>query len=263
MTKPMSPSPTGVPPRRKGGSGGRNVPPPRRPANQRPRRRRPRWLVLGVPGLAIVVAVILIVVLTRGGGSTKHNAAVNYSVGGQPAYGKLGPEGIPLQLGSPLAAANTGLSGQPIDGIVSSSQEQVAYHHHVHLVIFVNGQIKALPLAIGMVPPAQVQQSAKGDFAGSATALYWLHVHAQDGIVHIESPEPKTFELGQFFDIWGQPLSTTQVGPAKGSVTATLNGKPWAGDPRSIPLDEHAQIVLNVGGPVVVPPSVSWSGSQL
>jgi hypothetical protein len=83
----------------------------------------------------------------------------------------------------------------------------------------------------------------------------------QDGIVHIESPIAKTFLLGQAFAVWQQLLSSTQVGPYKGTVRATVNGVPWIGDPSLIPLDEHTHIVLNLGGPVVTPPPISWSGS--
>ncbi len=54
----------------------------------------------------------------------------------------------------------------------------------------------------------------------TGTCFYWLHVHTTDGIVHIESPsKTQGFTLGQFFDIWGVPLSSTQVGPATGKVT--------------------------------------------
>ncbi|MGH9115562.1 MAG: hypothetical protein ACRDWW_06985, partial [Acidimicrobiales bacterium] len=98
---------------------------------------------------------------------------------------------------------------------------------------------------------------------GSNTCLYWLHVHAQDGIVHIESPIAKTFELGQVFDIWHQALSSTQIGPYTGKVTATVNGTPWTGNPAQILLNEHTQIVLNLGGPAVTPPPISWSGTGL
>ena len=140
----------------------------------------------------------------------------------------------------------------------------MAYHHHVHLAIFVDGKPYSVPLGIGFVPPAQVTQSPQGAFAeGSPTCLYWLHVHAADGIVHIESPEVRTFQLGQLMDIWHVPISATQLGTYTGNVTATLNGVPWTGELRQIPLDEHAQIVLNVGGPVVTPPPISWSGTGL
>lgn len=131
-------------------------------------------------------------------------------------------------------------------------------------MIFVDGQPRSVPLAIGMVPPAIIQQSPSGEFAGgSKTCLFWLHTHAQDGIVHIEAPASRVFVLRQFFDIWGQPIGSGQVGPAKGTVTATLNGKPYTGDPGNIVLSKDAQIVLNVGQPVVSPPAISFSGTQL
>jgi len=40
----------------------------------------------------------------------------------------------------------------------------------------------------------------------------WLHTHAADGIIHTESPVERTYTLGDFFDIWGQPLGRHQVG---------------------------------------------------
>jgi hypothetical protein len=206
-------------------------------------------------------------VVTSGGGSSggSKQAAVNYKTSsGAKVYGTLGPEGVPLQLGTPLAAPNTGLTGAPVDGIQCNTTEQLTYHHHAHLAIFINGQMRPVPLGIGMVPPATVQQTSAGNFAtGSQTCLYWLHVHAQDGILHIESPAPKTYELAQFFGIWHQALSSNQIGPYKGTVTATVDGKPWSGDPGQIPLNEHAQVVLNLGGPVVTPPPISWSGTGL
>lgn len=266
-----------VPPRSKGGTTTRPGAPRSRTTAPRPapKRRPPKrggrrpspWLLYGLPSAVVVVIVVLVVVLvSSGGGSgTPAQAATNYKIGTTPVYGKKGPEGVPLEMGPSLAAANTGLTGAPIDGIQCNAGEQLAYHHHVHVAIFVNGQPRSVPLGVGMVPPAQVQQTSSGDFAeGSAKCLYWLHVHAQDGIVHIESPNPKTLELGQFFDIWGHRLSSTGIGSvAKGTVTATVNGKPWRGDPANIPLTEHEQIVINVGGPVRTPPPISWSGTGL
>jgi hypothetical protein len=132
------------------------------------------------------------------------------------------------------------------------------------MVIFINGQPRPTPLGTGMVAPAQVQQTSKGDFAtGSPTCLYWMHVHAQDGILHIESPTPKTYELQQFMDIWHVPFSANQIGPYKGKVTATVDGKQWTGDPGQIPLNEHGQVVINLGGPIVTPPPIDWGGTGL
>ena len=67
-----------------------------------------------------------------------------------------------------------------------------------------------------------------------------------------------TYTLGQFFDIWGAPLSSTQVGPATGPVTAFYNNQHWTGNPRDIPLNAHAQIQLDVGSPLVAPQSIQF-----
>ena len=69
----------------------------------------------------------------------------------------------------------------------------------------------------------------------------------------MEAPKAMTFTLGQFFRIWGIPLTSSQVGPAKGKVTAFYNGKEWVKSPASIPLTSEAQIQLDVGSPVVAP----------
>jgi hypothetical protein len=144
------------------------------------------------------------------------------------------------------------------------SSEQLAYHHHVLLAIFINGQPRSVPLAIGMVPPVILTNAPGGQFAGgSDTCLYWIHVHAQDGIIHLESPQPGNFLLAQFFDIWHQAIWETRIGRYTGKVTATVNGKTWPGDPSKIPLAEHTQIVLNLGGPAVSPPPVNWKATQL
>src|SRR5262249_53559585 len=100
---------------------------------------------------------------------------------------------------------------------------------------------------VGIVPPYQLQQTADGPFVAGGSKYYWLHTHDETGVIHIESPEKRTFTLGNFFDIWKQPLSADQVGPAKGKVTAFLDGKPYAGDPRTIPLNSHGVIQLDVG----------------
>jgi len=86
----------------------------------------------------------------------------------------------------------------------------------------------------------------------------WLHTHAADGIIHTESPIDRTYTLGDFFDIWGQPLDHEQVGPAHGPVTALLNGRVFIGNPRSIPLLAHAQIQLEVGKPLVAPEQIAF-----
>ena len=129
--------------------------------------------------------------------------------------------------------------------------EQLAYHIHAHLAVSVNGQSRTIPDGIGIKNPIP-QQTSAGPFVSEGDCFYWIHVHDLTGVIHIESPTQRTYTLGQFFDLWGQPLSSSQVGPATGPVTAFVNGAPYQGDPRSIPLTAHAQIQLDVG--TVEPP---------
>jgi hypothetical protein len=60
----------------------------------------------------------------------------------------------------------------------------------------------------------------------------------------------RDFNLGEVFDVWGQPLGPQQVGPAKGPVTALVNGVAVIGDPRQIVLNAHDVIQLDVGAVV-------------
>lgn len=167
-----------------------------------------------------------------------------------------GPEGVPIQQVPDLAPASTTASGAPVDGITcrTSTQQNVKYHIHIHVNVFVNGHQERLPAGAGIPAPQFDEHLASGLFIDNGVpdgCLYWLHIHANDGIVHVEAPSKQTFTLGQFFDIWGQPLSASQVGPATGIVTAFENGARFTGDPRDIPLLPHSVIQLDVGSPVV------------
>ena len=178
------------------------------------------------------------------------------------ANGPLGPERVPLEQGAALASASTTTPGTTVDGIQCAPVEQLAYHIHAHLQVYVDGQPRALPPAIGLVDPA-AQQSASGPFYGALKCYYWLHVHAQDGIIHIESPTQRIYTLGNFFDEWRQPLSSSQVATASGAVTAFIDGKRWTKDPRALPLLPHAVIQLDVGTPVAPFSTISWAGTGL
>lgn len=171
----------------------------------------------------------------------------------------LGPEGVPIPQGPPLAQVDLARYGKEIDGIQCETQEQVAYHIHAHLAIFVSGAVRQVPFGIGIAPPQQVSHTATGSFVSGGSCFYWLHTHASDGVIHVESPNEQTYTLGQFFDMWGQPLTTGQVGPATGALTVTVDGQPFIGDPRSIILTARRDIAISVGTPVVAPPAVNWS----
>jgi hypothetical protein len=162
---------------------------------------------------------------------------------------------VPMPDGAPvLAPAGDTAQSHPVDGITCDTSEQLVFHIHAHLQIYVGGKQQLVPAGIGIGPPLQMI----GDVVVGGSCFSWLHTHDESGIIHIESPLMQTFVLGNFFDIWGQPLSTTQVGPAHGAVTAFVDGAPYGGDPGTIPLAAHAVIQLDVADPVVAAQPYTW-----
>jgi len=223
---------------------------------------RTRTAVGAAAGVAAFVATAVLALTRNGGaGSTPLTLAALSTVGKfRPlaAAGPLGPEGVPIPAAAALARVRLLADGQQIDGITCQAGEQVLFHIHAHLTIFVHGAPRQVPAGIGIAPPYEVEQTPSGAFVASATCFMWLHTHAPDGIIHTESPIERTYTLGDFFDIWGQPLDRAQVGPAHGTVTALFNGRVFTGNPRQIPLVAHAQIQLEVGRPLIAPEQITF-----
>ena len=224
------------------------------------RRRMLRWG--GVVVVVVAIGIGIAVALGGGSGSNTSATQVHTDVASAQVTGPTGPEGIPLQEGTLLAPQTTAATGQIVDGIHCNTSEQVAYHVHAHLTVYVNGELRPVPPGIGIVLPVATQ-TANGPIYGASSCYYWLHVHAQDGVIHIESPSVKHYTLGNFFDIWGQHLSSTQVGPETGTLTVFVDGRPYNGNPAAILLESHEDIQIDVGTPVVPPQKVDWSSTQL
>jgi hypothetical protein len=133
-------------------------------------------------------------------------------------------------------------------GLDPLTQEGQVVHIHQHLDIFVDGKPVDIPGDIGIGP-----QSA---------FISDLHTHASypPGIIHVESPTQAQFTLGQFFAVWGVPLSASCIGSLceKGAkhLSVFVNGKPLKGDPTRIILDERQEIVVAYGTAAQVPDPV-------
>ena len=229
------------------------------------RRRRRLWLGgLGAVAVVTAAAVGITLAVTGGGqapgGSRGAKLAPLHTLGSlrpAPPAGPEGPEGVPVPGATPLASTATAAAGQPVDGISCQTSEQTLFHIHAHLTVFVNGSPRQVPAGIG-IPGARVQSTPDGPLVGTGNCFYWLHTHAADGIIHIESPVRRAYTLGDFFDEWGLPLGPGQAGPAHGPVTALYNGQVYQGNPRDVPLTAHARIQLEVGTPLVAPISITW-----
>jgi hypothetical protein len=176
-----------------------------------------------------------------------------------PKPGPLGLEGVPIPQVPILARPQALHLNQSIDGIKCEIVEKLVFHIHAHLAIFVAGNQRQIPFGIGIGPPWKGQNFSAGPFVTEGSCFAWMHTHTADGIIHMEAPKQITFNLGEFFDIWGQKLSPTQVGPAKGKVTALVNGKVVSGDPRSITLKDHELIQLDVGKPLVAEQKIGFA----
>jgi hypothetical protein len=129
----------------------------------------------------------------------------------------------------------------------------VQYHIHAHLTLLVDGQNIAIPAGIGITPPRVEQQG----FVVNGTCFYWLHTHDTTGVIHVESPTSQLYTLGQFFDIWGMPLTPTQVATVPVTSDKPLHvfvdGQPYDQSPNDIQLTAHKLITLEIGAPVSPP----------
>jgi hypothetical protein len=238
-------------------------------AREAARKRRRNWLAgIGSAVVVIIAAVAITLAVTSNsgspasatGGTPKLKLASLSTLGTLqpvPSPGPNGPEAVPVPPAPALASTATKATGKTVDGISCDTTEQLVFHIHAHLTVFVDGAARQIPAAIG-IPGAQAENTPTGPYIASGSCFYWLHTHAADGIIHIESPVHRTYTLGDFFDIWGQPLGPDQVGPARGPVTAIYNHQVYRGNPRNIPLQKHAQIQLEVGKPLVSPASITF-----
>lgn len=148
---------------------------------------------------------------------------------------------------TPSARART---MRPIDRIRCDSSEQFGYHVHAHLTVLDAGKSLTIPAYVG-IP--------------SDSCLYWLHTHDDSGIIHIEAPSTFRPRLGEFFDIWGQPLSSHRVMRAAATgqrhMRVFVNGHFYTGNPWRIRLYDHTDITLEVGPPFRPPTSFDFAGS--
>lgn len=148
-------------------------------------------------------------------------------------------------LAAAILVAQSYFGGIPVDGIHCERMEGAVEHIHTHVQIFDHGKPVEIPAQIGIDQMGQ--------------CLYWLHTHTPDGIIHVESPVKRPFTLGQFFDIWGRPLSRTEAAAARGKLTITINGSPYKGDPRAIAIKDREEVVIQAGAPFGKAHNYDWS----
>jgi hypothetical protein len=150
---------------------------------------------------------------------------------------------------------SSGGQGQAIGTMQCLNSQPLAFHQHGHLSIFLNGEQLAIPTRAGF-PTGDPNE-----------CHYPLHTHDYSGRVHVHAPSPTTFTLGQFFQIWGQPLTSNDVAGLLGMpvrVFVTDNGvatevtgeSNWA----NIELTSLRHITIQVGTDITAIPQYTWRG---
>lgn len=202
----------------------------RQPGRQAPRKRAAKAPPGGVH-LSLILPILIVVLAIL---AFAYFAFFNKSAG-------AGPQPTPTPASAIAVASQKSSSTTSIDGIPCTA-EMLTYHVHAHLDIEYLGHPVTVPAFVGI---------------RNNTCLYWLHTHDASGVIHIEAPHKVNKTLGNFFDIWGQPLSrqrvATQAVPAGKSMKVWVNGKLYSGNPRSIVLAAHEKITIDVGPPFLGP----------
>jgi hypothetical protein len=157
----------------------------------------------------------------------------------------LNTPSIPPPSPSISSTATALSSSAPIDSIQCGAMEQLGFHIHAHLDIFINGQHSTVPALIGI----------------TGKCFYWLHTHDESGVIHIESPVKRDFNLGHLFDIWNRKFNNTQIFDNVVSNTNALNvyvngtEVPEGTSYRDIVLHAHDVISIVYGKPPNAIPS--------
>ena len=138
--------------------------------------------------------------------------------------------------------------------------EHTQVHYHTALQILYQGRSVGIPTAVGR----------------TGLCYYWLHMHSgEPGIIHVEAPGDRTFTLGDFFAVWGawggkaQPLDSAHVSSFVLARDQRLvvyvdrgsgeGPQLFTGDPKTIVLDNHEVITLEISPPTIVPPpAFTW-----
>jgi hypothetical protein len=191
-------------------------------------------LVPRSPRSFALAATVAAVTLLAGacGGSSSHASSQSGSNSSVSSNAIVWPR--PDNTGAAINAA----------GLPALPAEALSVHYHAHLDVIIDGQ------------PVIVAQYIGIDIVNRRISP--LHTHDSSGIIHVESPEPTTYTLGQFFTEWAvrltaQCIDTYCAGPTRQNI-ATVNGQTFNGDPSTIPFFPHAQITLWSGPPGPPPP---------
>jgi hypothetical protein len=167
-----------------------------------------------------------------------------------PAVPANSPSLLPIPVGPgqryrPPAVAP---DGRPRAGMPCQAQDGTRFP--VHLELFAAGRVVIVPAGIGIAPPLE----RSGAYVSGGSCRYPLATVEPTGLIWVLNGEPRT--LGDLFAVWDRRLGPGRMLGFRGRVGVTIDGAAYTGDPRSAPLRERSQIVVQVGR--AVPPHPAY-----
>ena len=176
---------------------------------------------------------------------------------GAAGVAAVGTAPIPTPIGvgplfHPGASSSAVARGLPVGRLRCTSAERP--RSGVHLEVFAHRRVVIVPAGIGVAPPIR----RNGVYVLSGRCTYPARTREPTGVIELDGTIQMT--LGDFFAVWGRPLSARRLlgfRAASGDrVRAYVNGRSWRADLRAIPLRRHDEIVLEVGP--LIPPHPSY-----
>jgi hypothetical protein len=169
----------------------------------------------------------------------------------QPELARTAPSLGPTKQHRPQSLGKRAASGAPIAGLRCTPADRKRFG--VHFELFAGRRVVLVAPGIGIAPPRE----SRGAYVTGGRCSYPVRTREPTGVIEVAR---SGLTLGDLFAVWGQPLSRTRMAGFEGRVAAYVGGRRRHGDPRTIPLTRHAQIVLEVGGYVAPHPRFLFAG---
>ena len=195
--------------------------------------------------LARLSAAVTVTLLAAGCGSASSTSSTTAS-------------GIPPQLLREARPIGIGPRFQPgVSGpVLGTCRRSLGSREGVHVELFAANRVVIIPAGIGTLPPRRYSAGriSSARCYGDAVTL------EPTGLVLVRAGV--RLDVAALFHSWGQRLSSSRIASFTASpgtqVAIFVGGRPWHGDPGSVPLTRHAEIVLEVGPHVPPHPSYTF-----
>ena len=216
-----------------------------------------------------IVAVLALLLLSGCGSSddgddsspSAHDAP---NIGGTAAPG--GPDAWPAPPPNKVAELTEAA------GLTIETKEQLAYHVHAHLDVFIDGKHRTVPAGLGIViddPDVRTfDEGGELSYGGieecATPCISPLHTHDVTGVLHTESATTEGNTLRQLFAEWDVTLDERCIDTycsADTPIRVFVDGDevPFA-KAAGIELEDHREIAITIGQlPARVPDAADFS----